>query len=216
MANSYPKLNPVNAFIWRIVHRDNLPWLLANGIHARSSLAHDPNYVNIGNRELILRRTTRVIPIPPSGTLNDYVPFYFTPFSPMMYNIHTGRGEVTRRSNDEICILVSSLHRVARIEIPFVFSDRHAYTAMAKFSSSIGDLGVIDWPLLQARNFARSSDDPEQIERYQAEALVYKHLPIEGLIGVVCYTEQVKLSIESQCVSLGLSLDVHVLPRWYF
>jgi hypothetical protein len=38
--------------------------------------------------------------------LADYVPFYFTPFSPMMLNINTGRGAVPRRPNSEICILV--------------------------------------------------------------------------------------------------------------
>jgi len=53
---------------------------------------YDPNYRNIGNPDLIDKRSRRVVPIPPGGTLSDYVPFYFTPFSMMMYNIKTGYG----------------------------------------------------------------------------------------------------------------------------
>ena len=41
------------------------------------------------------------------GTLNDYVPFYFTPFSIMMYNIKTGYGGIKHVPNEKIAILVS-------------------------------------------------------------------------------------------------------------
>jgi hypothetical protein len=51
-----------------------------------------PNYINIGNIDLIDKRGYRKVPIEPGGTLADYVPFYFTPFSVMMKNIHSGRG----------------------------------------------------------------------------------------------------------------------------
>ena len=53
MRNHYPNLNPVKALIWRIVHRDNLPWLMDNGVHCRNSENQDPNFVNIGNEELL-------------------------------------------------------------------------------------------------------------------------------------------------------------------
>jgi len=45
----FKNLNPEKALIWRIVHRDNLPWILDNGLHCRNSLLQDPNFVNIGN-----------------------------------------------------------------------------------------------------------------------------------------------------------------------
>ncbi len=111
---SYQNLNAENAFIWRIIHRDNLPWILDNGLHCGNSPSQSPSWINIGNQELIDKRSHRIVPLNPGGTLSDYVPFYFTPFSPMMYNIHTGRG-VTQRNNSEIIILVSSLFRVQAI-----------------------------------------------------------------------------------------------------
>ena len=216
MANHYHNLNPEKALIWRIVHRDNLPWILDNGVHCKNSAVQDPDYVPIGNADLIDRRTHRVVPVAPGGVLSNFVPFYFTPFSPMMYNIYTGRGEVLKRSNEEICILVSTLHKVHQMGLPFVFTDRHAYPSLARYFNSIDSLNEIDWSLLQARNFKRNPDDPEQIERYQAEALVHNHLPVTGLVGIVCYTEAVKNTLDQHIQARGLKMDVLVMPQWYF
>ncbi|HEY9200719.1 MAG TPA: DUF4433 domain-containing protein [Gammaproteobacteria bacterium] len=216
MPNHYPNLNQEKAFIWRIVHRDNLPWILDNGLHCGNSATRSPVWVNIGNEELIDRRSHRVVPIAPGGTLSDYVPFYFTPFSPMMYNIYTGRGGVMRRSNDEIVILVSTLHKVQNRGFNFVFTDRHAYPMTARYFNEIENLSEIDWPLLQARNFKRSSDDPAQIERYQAEALIHRHLPVTELIGIICYTNDQKNDMEQELQARGLNLEVHRMQGWYF
>lgn len=216
MTNHYSNLNSEKALIWRIVHRDNFDWILDNGLHCASSGVQAPNYEAIGNQDLISRRAFREVPIPPNGVLADYVPFYFTPFSPMMYNIYTGRGGVKQRRNEEILILVSSLPKLKEKGIPFVFTDRHAYTQLADFSNDISQLGKVDWPRLQQRNFQRNPNDPVQIERYQAEALIHRHCPIDGLIGVVCYTDELKLSLEHKAAQQGLSLDIQKLPQWYF
>ena len=79
-----------NAYIFRITHINNVPWLLANGVHCRNSIDRDPNFHEIGNPDLIDKRAHRVVLVGPGGTLSDYVPFYFTHYSPMLYNIKTG------------------------------------------------------------------------------------------------------------------------------
>jgi hypothetical protein len=94
------------------------------------------------------RLQRRVVPIAPGGTLSDYVPFYFTPYTPMMYNIKTGMG-VTKVPNDEIVIFVSRLPWLRELGIRFVFSDRHAYLQAANFYSTPEDLDKIPWKLLQ-------------------------------------------------------------------
>jgi hypothetical protein len=136
-------LNPQEARIFRIVHRDNMRWILSNGLHCSSSPEKDAGYVGIGNADIILMRSTRAVPIPPGGVLSDYVPFYFTPFSPMAYNIKTGFG-VRQRSNAEIVIIVSSLPRLIEHQMPFVYADRHAYLNAACFSSDVARLDRID------------------------------------------------------------------------
>ena len=130
-----PKLNPDKALIFRITHRENLPWILRNGISCRSGNAQDPNFRRIGNPELIEARRDRPVPIPPGGTLADYVPFYFTPFSPMVLNIKTGYGGIPQQANDDIVILVFSLRRAEQDGLRFVFTNRHAYLAAPSIST---------------------------------------------------------------------------------
>ncbi|MEJ5862564.1 type II toxin-antitoxin system toxin DNA ADP-ribosyl transferase DarT [Pseudomonas farsensis] len=213
MSNS--RLNPDKALIWRIVHRDNLPWILDNGLHCANSEIQAPLYVSIGNVDLIDKRRTRHVPIAPWGVLADYVPFYFTPFSVMMKNIHSGRS-VQQRSNDEIVILVSSLYRVDELGLPFVFTNAHAYPDWTNYYGDLASLGEIDWPILQRRDFKRDPDDPRKIERYQAEALIHHHLPITGLLGIMCYNDATKQRIEQDVAARGLTLSVHARPTWYF
>ncbi|QBH01014.1 DUF4433 domain-containing protein [Xanthomonas oryzae] len=202
--------------IWRIVHRDNLPWILDNGLHCGNGSVRSHGWVNIGNPELIDERANHPVPLAPGGLLNDYVPFYFTPFSPMLRNVNTGWGGIQRRTNEEIVILVSSLHHVAARGWSFLFTDSHAYYQLTNFYSDLANLDKIDWPLLQARDFRRDQEDPAKFERYQAEALVYRHLPVDGLLGIVCYTDDMKVSIELQLKARKLALPVYARTEWYF
>jgi ssDNA thymidine ADP-ribosyltransferase DarT-like protein len=135
-------LNPQKALIFRIVHRDNMADVWASGCHCKST-TKGKKYTQIGNLELISRRDGRVVPCDPGGTLSDYVPFYFTPYTPMLYNIKTGYGGVQKRPVEEIVILISSLHTVKSQGVLFVFSDRHAYLKTALFSNDLADLDRI-------------------------------------------------------------------------
>lgn len=64
-------LNPTRALIFRIVHVRNVPWILEHGLVCRNSPNQNPHYLNIGNVDLIDKRSHRVVPIPPGGTLSD-------------------------------------------------------------------------------------------------------------------------------------------------
>jgi hypothetical protein len=208
-------LSPEKALIFRITHVANVPWILQNGLHCSNSDHSDPNYVQIGNAELISRRTTRDVPVHPYGTLSDYIPFYFTPYSPMLYNIKTGYNGVTKRPMEEIAILVSSLREVHTQGIPFVFTDRHAYLQAAVFYNDLDRLDQIDWPRLQARDFRREPDDPGKVERYQAEALIYRHLPLVAVLGIICYRDEERRKLEAECAKLELTKQVLCKPGWY-
>jgi len=209
-------LSPEKAYIFRIIHRDNIPWVLDHGLHCRNAPAVDPNFVSIGNRELIDRRHHKVVQVPPGGTLSDYVPFYFTPHSPMMYNIRTGWGGIVKRTNDEIVIVVSSLRVLQAKSVPFIFSDRHAYLNAALFSSDLSHLDRIDWALLQRRDFKRDGNDPDKVERYQAEALVHKHMPAHAMLGIACHSDSAAALIRKNIETCGMELKVAVQRQWYF
>jgi hypothetical protein len=210
-----PALNADRPRIFRITHRDNVPWILEHGMHAPNGQVLDPNFRNVGNLDLIDKRAHRVVTVGPNGTLSDYVPFYFTPFSIMMFNIHTGYN-VPRVPNEEIVILVSSLQKVAELGIPFVFTDQHAYPLMAKYFTALEDLDKVDWDILNRRDFRHDPDDPGKKERYQAEALVWKHLPVEALLGICSYTSAVDEGIQAELARRNLTMQTTVQRNWYF
>ena len=120
--------------------KDNIPWLLTNGLHCPNARVFHPDYVNIGNRDLIDKRTRRQVPVAPGGTLSDYVPFYFTPYTPMLLNIKTGRNGVIQRDPREIVIMITSIHKLAVDGRAYLFTDRHAYLNAADFYSDPADL----------------------------------------------------------------------------
>jgi hypothetical protein len=208
-------LNPEKALIFRIVHRDNLPWILNHGLHASNGAVFDPNYRNIGNVDLIGRRNHRRVEVGPGGTLSDYVPFYFTPFSIMMYNIHTGYN-VPKVPNEEILILTSSLIRIRELNIPFVFTDQHAYPAMASYYTDLHNLDEVDWALLNSRDFQHNPDDPAKKERYQAEALVWKHVPLGALLGICSCNATVDAFVQAEIAQRNLNLKSIVQRTWFF
>ncbi len=65
------QLNPQQARIFRIMHKDNLPWILDHGLHARNGTITDPNFKTLGHPGLIDRRATRAVPVSPGGVLSD-------------------------------------------------------------------------------------------------------------------------------------------------
>jgi hypothetical protein len=210
-------LTPERGLLFRITHVANLPWLLKNGLHCANGAVSDPNFVPIGNPDLIDKRTWRQVPVPPGGTLADYVPFYFTPKSPMLLNIKTGFRGITPRQNEEIVILVSSCQMMITEGVSMLFTDRHAYTATAVWSADPADLaGMIDWDILRRHDFARDDLYPGKMERYQAEALAHRHVPPSAILGLGCLCEAVKQAVDGQVRMAGLALKVFVRPGWYF
>jgi ssDNA thymidine ADP-ribosyltransferase, DarT len=205
-------LNPEKALIFRIVHKDNVGKVLQAGCQCRSSAGEQTAYVEIGNQELIQRRTLRIVPCAPGGTLSDYVPFYFTPYSPMLYNIKTGFG-VPQKPLKDIVLLVSSLRRMEEMRIPFVFSDRHAYLKTAQFSNDLADLNRIIWPVLQVRDFKR--DDLDKFEKYQAEALVHQHVPVSALIGIACYDDESRDHVMHLAADCGATVKIVTQRSWF-
>lgn len=210
-------LNPERARIFRITHVANLRWILDHGgLHCQNSTEQDPDYVNIGNASLIDRRSRRPVPIPPDGTLSDYVPFYFTPFSIMLYNIRTGYGGITKRENRDIVFLVSSVHRLRELGLPFIYTNQHAYPVDTDFYDGSDDLRQIDWELLRRRDFKTDDSDPGKQLRYQAEVLIHRHVPLEAVLGIGCHNEAVRHSIESMAAERGLGLAIRTTPSLYF
>lgn len=62
----------------------------------------------------------------------------------------------------------------------------------------------------------KDPEDPHAFERYQAEALVFEHLPASLLRGVGCYDENSKKEAEELADRAGLTPKVRVVRDWLF
>lgn len=72
-------------FAFRIVHIDNIPHVVKYGlVHNGSPFASD-SFVPIGDVSVMDARSTKQLP--DGSFLSEYIPFYFGPRSPMLYNI---------------------------------------------------------------------------------------------------------------------------------
>ena len=86
----------------------------------------------------------------------------------------------------------------------------------AQFYSDLARLDQIDWDMLQRRDFGDDPDDPSKKERYQAEALIHKHLPVDTLAGLVCYNDDVLKSLNAALAKRKQAMKVVKKPDWYF
>ena len=86
----------------------------------------------------------------------------------------------------------------------------------ARFFSDLARLDQIDWPMLQRRDFKSDSEDSSKKERYQAEALVHKHLPIDALLGLVSYNDQVAADLNEALAQRHMTVKVIKKSDWYF
>ena len=72
-------------YAFRILHKDNMPHVMKYGlVHNDSPFARD-SFVPIGDMSVMDARSTKQLP--DGSFLSEYIPFYFGPRSPMLYNI---------------------------------------------------------------------------------------------------------------------------------
>jgi hypothetical protein len=134
----------------------------------------------------------------------------------MLYKILNGHG-VTKVSSRELVLLGSSIDLLERFDARFVFTDRHANSAFARFFSNRSDLHHIDWDILQRSDFKNDPvRDNSKIDRYMAELLVYRHVPLQAIGAVICSCEPTRIQVESLCRDHQLPLTTLTREQFFF
>ncbi len=86
---------------------------------------------------------------------------------------------------------------------------------IAEYFTRLEDLQPIDWSLFQSGDFRHDSEDPAKKERYQAEALLWKHVPLRGVKGVCCFKQEILADIQHQIKDRGVDCNAAAQPQWY-
>ncbi len=171
---------------------------------------------NIGHRNLIAKRGSRVVPLLPGGVLNDYIPFYFAPRSPMLYSIYRNNVDGFAGKQEDIIYLVSSVETIIAASIDFVFTDGHAYELISKFYNQIADLKNVDWQIMGATYWNNTAQDIDRKRRRMAEFLAYQFVPSNCILAIVVYDDKLKKVVDSIQKKCGTNINTIIKPNWYY
>jgi hypothetical protein len=216
MTNQRAGAPPDPTPIYRIVHIDNLPTIIARGaLHAPSSVPNDGlPWISIHATSVQADRGQSVVRCGPRGRIRDYVGFYFGPRSPMLYRVHTGFN-VARTDQSSIIYLVSSVQAVAARSLGFVFTDRHSLARVASFYDDLSELSEVDFTTCNARQWNSTADHPDRQEKKQAEFLVHRVMPWDLIDRIGVLNSAVRQRVESILGSHDHP-EVAVKQAWYY
>lgn len=174
--------------------------------------------VTIAHQSLKERRARTVVPVAATGTLADYVPFYFASRSPMLYAIHTNQVEGYTGGQKQVIYLVATVQVVAKGDRKWAFTDGHAVEQMTKFYDQLVDLKKVDWPLIGNWSWKNTDADPDRKRRKQAEFLVHGSMPWGWFdrIGVIDRTMAQRVRQVFDETNVEHRPRVVIEPKWYY
>ncbi len=193
----------------------NIGHILDNGLHCCNGDNHDPSYVNIGHGTLIQKRGQEKVTLCKGGVLNDYIPFYFHSKMPMLRNIFEGKVREYAGLQEEIIYLVSEPEKIANLGLFYFFTNRHAYLQAKKCYEQLADLDKLDWNVIRDDTwYLQYSTLRKEIK--QAEFLVYKHVPLDAISGIVVHNEKIATFVKDEITKRRINLQVAVKPEHYY
>lgn len=210
-------VNQNKNFCYRITHRDNLAHILQYGMVSKNHVNADPNFVAIGNIEIIDVRSTTLVKLTGYGAVGDYIPFYFTPRSIMLLNIVSGyySPKVPQRSKEELIVIRCYITALIQ-DKQWFFTDGQANDEETNHYSNLVDLNKIDWKCIQNSDFTKSDGDYDRQRRYQAEFLVYDSVSISCVESICVYSDNMRDWAQGQIKAAGKMIPVHVHKPYFF
>ena len=157
------------------------------------------------------------MPVDPGGTLEDYVPLFFSTRPPMIIVISSGAVDGYDGPQEEVIYLVSSIASITSTDCRWCFTDGHAKEGMTTFFTDLEDLNCIDWAVISNWDYRPTLEDPDKKRKKQAEFLVHSRLPWECIEAIGIMSDKIEGSVQE---ILDASHSPHI-PRiniqsnWY-
>ncbi len=207
-----------------MLHIENIPHVLANGLTHKRSLKANPTFVGIGDLSLINNRNARQVNVDNGNTFNtievitlgDFTPFYFGVKMPMLYVVQQGGNFVDKASKpDDIVYVVCSVDSIVKSKLSYYFSDGHATDFLTTFynKDKIRQLPqIVDWNAVKTPYWG-GQENLNIKRKKQAEFLVQGDIPSDFIVGYGCYNDISK----QRLVGFGVEDKlVKVIPKAYY
>lgn len=204
-------------WVFRIVPIQNLEYLLRDGLHCKNAGKKDKGFVTIGSQEIITQRDSRIVKCYPDTVVNDYVPFYFSVRTPMLYNIKTGHG-VPASPQKDIIYLCCKLSELATEDFQWCYTDGNAAKKISKFSNNIKHIEYLDWRSIRTTDFRdeNADGDEDRIRKKHAEFLVKDHVPVHYIKVIAVLNQTIKEQVEAILEDLDLTIEIKIKTEYYF
>lgn len=106
---------------------------------------------------------------------------------------------------------------LAKHRCRFVFTDRNAYHATAKYASDPARLDeLVDWPLMEGYWFTNTPEEPDRRERRMAEFLVRDQVPFGAIVQIGVRSNAMASTVLQILGTIDPQPQVSVTPEWYF
>ncbi len=207
-------------WVFRIIPIHNLENNLKNGLYCKNAGKKDKGFVTIGSNEIISERDNRIVKCYPDTVVNDYVPFYFSVRTPMLYNIITGHG-VPAFPQKDIIYLCCRLTDLACDNFQWCFTDGNAAKKITWFGNDLDELNdKVDWLSVRTNDFRddNADGDEDRIRKKHAEFLVKEHVPVDYIKRIVVLNQKKKEQVEEILEKFDLDIEVLINSnnKFYF
>lgn len=211
--------------VYRMIHIENIPHVLQNGITHKNSANKNPNFITIGDVSLISTRNSKRVSVDngdflnfdaPKIVLGDFIPFYFGVKMPMLYVMQNGGNFVEKATPpEEIIYLACSVGKIVELNKEYYFSDGHGTDEYTTFydKSEIDKLfEIIDWSAVKA-SYWGGQENLNTKRKKQSEFLLADDLPPEFIIGFGCYNKSAKDSLMKMGIQEAM---IKIIPNAYY
>lgn len=199
--------------LFRMTHIENIPHILQYGITHSDSPNANPSYVPIGDNSIISTRNKFLLNN--GKTLGDYIPFYFSKRTPMLYVIQKGYNSVVLTPAEKIVYCVSSIQKIIENKLDFIFTNGQANSKLSS-QFTISDIEsikeIIDEKAIKD-NYWDDEKDLDKKRRKEAEFLILGDIDISAILGYVVFNENAKRKMEAFGIN---SNQISVKPNYYF
>lgn len=236
---------PPSRFLFRMTYYQNLQTFLSSGGEcSKNNPLGSPRY-RISYDDIVARRGTTQFTTPCGSTVNDFVPFYFSPCTKMAYSIH--KGNVPLRAPDGTDLGIASMEDVAyMVSDPSAlfasgracwFTDISCNSAIApNYKNDPASLAThVEWPLFD--DFPKMGQIPEigydgvcrwQHDRDQpiahqmrskkrmAEFMVRDYLHMSEVSCIVLKDHAHLEEVQAWVEASPINIPVYVKPGCYF
>jgi hypothetical protein len=120
------------------------------------------------------------------------------------------------KNKEEIIVIRCRIRDLSSLR-RFFFTDGQANERnLTSHYNDLSHLDKIDWEIIQKCDFKRDASDTDKTRRYQAEFLIYNHVPAKYIESIHVYNTKAANFVQKEMAKTTLLIPVHITKGYFF